>query len=66
MGLGGLLALMLLVGCVWGMEQFGNEVGVTFGSVVRLISPHSGFMYLSLNLAFTHTTSSSEEAALCQ
>ncbi len=52
---------MLLAACVTAMDQFSSEVGVTFGSLVRLISPHTGFMYLSHHPVSIPTISSSEE-----
>jgi hypothetical protein len=55
------VALMLLAACVTAMDQFGSEVGVTFGSVVRLISPHTGFMYLCHHPASIPTISSLAE-----
>jgi hypothetical protein len=45
------------------MNQFGSEVGLTYGSVIRIISPITGYMYATLNAEFIPMTSSSEEAA---
>lgn len=55
------MTIMLLAACAKAMDQFGSEVGVTFGSVVRIISPQSGFMYALHHLVSTPTISSSEE-----
>lgn len=62
MGLYGLVALVLLAASVSAMDQFSSEVGLTYGSLVRIISPNSGYMYISLNAASTPTTSFSAEA----
>jgi hypothetical protein len=63
MGLAGLVALILLATSASAMNQFGSEVGLTYGSVIRIISPITGYMYATLNAEFIPMTSSSEEAA---
>lgn len=65
--LGGVfVTIMLLAACARAMDQFGSEVGVTFGSVIRIISPLSDFMYVSHHIVSTLTISSSEGEELCQ
>lgn len=53
--------LFLLATYASSMDLFGNDVGLTFGSVVRLISPHTGFMYASFHTVFIPTIFSSAE-----
>lgn len=62
MGLAGFFLIILLATYASSMDHFGNDVGLTFGSVVRLISPHTGFMYASFHIAFIPTIFSSAEA----
>jgi hypothetical protein len=52
---GAFMTIMLLAACARAMDQFGSNVGVTFGSVVRIISPQTGFMYILYHLVSTPT-----------
>ena len=56
-----IVSLLLLLVLTLGMEQFGSDVAVTYGSIVRIVNPLTAYMYPPCHLVCTRTMSSSAE-----
>ena len=59
MSISRLVSLLLLLVLCLGMEQFGSDVAVTYGSIVRIVNPLTAYMYSLLHLVCTRMMSSS-------